>query len=143
VPRGYELLYRSPPSAVGKLRSDGYRIALDDLVFRPELGPLLELADVVKVDALALGPDGLREQVRLLAPVPLEAAPALERAPGEELSALLEREGWLGNLFGRVTDDERGDFVHATRAPLDPATLTRAYLAAIESSTALMSQAPV
>ena len=59
-------------AAVAKLRSDGYRIALDDFVFRPELGPLLELADVVKLDALALGPDGLREQVRLLGPYDVE-----------------------------------------------------------------------
>jgi EAL and modified HD-GYP domain-containing signal transduction protein len=58
--------------AVTKLRASGYRIALDDFVHRPELVPLLELADVVKVDALALGPDGLEQQAALLRPYGVE-----------------------------------------------------------------------
>jgi EAL and modified HD-GYP domain-containing signal transduction protein len=54
--------------AVAKLRAGGYRIALDDFVYSPELVPLLELADVVKLDALALGTDGLEQQVALVRP---------------------------------------------------------------------------
>jgi EAL and modified HD-GYP domain-containing signal transduction protein len=57
-------------------------------------------------------------------------------------SALLRREGRLGDLFGRVLAYERGDFVSATRAPLDAATLTRAYLQAIEWSSALLGGMP-
>lgn len=36
--------------ACTKLKASGFRLALDDFVFKPELGPLLELADYVKVD---------------------------------------------------------------------------------------------
>ena len=38
--------------ALMRLREEGYRVALDDFVFRPELESLVELADVVKVDVL-------------------------------------------------------------------------------------------
>src|SRR5439155_22230144 len=44
------------------------RIALDDFVFRPELEPLLDFCDLVKLDVLALGPAGVREQVARLRP---------------------------------------------------------------------------
>jgi EAL and modified HD-GYP domain-containing signal transduction protein len=54
--------------AVASMRADGYRIALDDFVFRPELAPLVELADVVKLDALALDGAALAEQAELLRP---------------------------------------------------------------------------
>jgi EAL and modified HD-GYP domain-containing signal transduction protein len=46
----------------------GYRLALDDFVYRPELEPLLELADIVKLDVLAHDLDGLERQVDLLRP---------------------------------------------------------------------------
>lgn len=35
----------------------GYRVALDDFVYRPELQPLLDLADVVKIDFQITPPD--------------------------------------------------------------------------------------
>jgi len=48
------------------LKQQGYRVALDDFHYRPEDKPLLELADVVKLDLQALGRDGLsREAARL------------------------------------------------------------------------------
>ena len=53
-------------AAVARLRKLGYRIALDDFVFRPDLVPLIELADYVKLDFRALGESGFREQMRLL-----------------------------------------------------------------------------
>jgi EAL and modified HD-GYP domain-containing signal transduction protein len=40
-------------AALGKLKHAGYTLALDDFVGQPELVPLLELADIVKVDVLA------------------------------------------------------------------------------------------
>ena len=52
--------------AVARLRDDGYRIALDDFVFSPERAPLLELADVVKIDVLGVGRERLQEQVDAL-----------------------------------------------------------------------------
>jgi EAL and modified HD-GYP domain-containing signal transduction protein len=55
-------------AVVGDLRRRGYRIALDDFVYRPEVEPLLGLADIVKLDVIALGPDGVAEHARRLAP---------------------------------------------------------------------------
>lgn len=52
--------------ALTQLRSEGYRIALDDFSFEAGLEPLVELAHVVKVDVLAHDDVELEEQVRLL-----------------------------------------------------------------------------
>ena len=100
------------------------------------------LARSLSGDTLSAYTVGLLSVVDALLDCTLAAAVEDLPIDAEVAGALVEREGWIGNLLGRVTDYERGDFVHATRAPLDPATLTRAYLAAIESSTALMSQVP-
>lgn len=54
--------------ALTQLRSEGYRIALDDFSFHPGLEPLVELAHVIKVDVLAHDEEELEEQVRLLKP---------------------------------------------------------------------------
>ena len=43
---------------------EGYSIALDDFRYAPELLPLLDLADVVKLDIQQLGPAGVEEHVR-------------------------------------------------------------------------------
>ena len=51
---------------ISELRSQGYTIALDDFVFRPELAALVGLAHVIKLDIRAHTPDGLREQLRLV-----------------------------------------------------------------------------
>ena len=40
-------------AACRRLKDAGYRLALDDFWWRPEMEPLVELADVVKVDVLA------------------------------------------------------------------------------------------
>ncbi len=56
--------------AVRELKHQGYRIALDDFEFQPEFAPLIELADVVKLDHLALGPERFAAQVELLKPYP-------------------------------------------------------------------------
>ncbi len=57
-------------AAVRHLKSIGYRIALDDFVFREEMRPLVELADYIKLDYRALGDRGFAEQVGLLQGVP-------------------------------------------------------------------------
>lgn len=54
-------------AAVRRARELGYRIALDDYVHAEALRPLLELADIVKVDAGALDDGALCEHARLLA----------------------------------------------------------------------------
>jgi c-di-GMP phosphodiesterase len=54
--------------ALTQLRSEGYRVALDDFTFRAGLEPLVELAHIVKVDVLVHDEGELEEQVRLLKP---------------------------------------------------------------------------
>jgi len=44
-------------AACQKLKAAGFRIALDDFVWRPDLQPLVRLADYVKVDFLLTGPE--------------------------------------------------------------------------------------
>lgn len=53
-------------AALRHLRERGYRIALDDVVYQPALDPLLELADMVKVDLPAIAADQLPAQVEVL-----------------------------------------------------------------------------
>ncbi len=55
-------------AALASLKGDGYRLALDDFVAQPPLEPLLKLADVVKIDVLALDWGEVEAQVAALAP---------------------------------------------------------------------------
>ncbi len=59
-------------AGLADLRRRGFKIALDDFVYRVEREPLLELADIVKVDILGLGEREIRERFELLAPVGLK-----------------------------------------------------------------------
>lgn len=45
------------------LKARGYSIALDDFEYRPELEPLVEIADIIKLDVHALGNQGLWQQI--------------------------------------------------------------------------------
>jgi EAL and modified HD-GYP domain-containing signal transduction protein len=49
-----------------ELRSQGFRIVLDDFVYDPSLAPLVEVADVVKIDIRAVGTVGAAEQLQPL-----------------------------------------------------------------------------
>jgi EAL and modified HD-GYP domain-containing signal transduction protein len=53
-------------SALRRLKSLDYRIALDDFVYSEELAPMVELADYVKLDFQALGARRFQEQHDLL-----------------------------------------------------------------------------
>lgn len=53
--------------AIRTLAAQGYRFALDDFVHRPELADLIPHAAFIKLDVLALGRDGVRAQLALLA----------------------------------------------------------------------------
>ena len=53
--------------ACRELKKAGYTLALDDLVSTSGLEPLLELADIVKVDFLLASPEQCREVVRVSA----------------------------------------------------------------------------
>ncbi len=50
-------------AAVRKLKERGFRIALDDFQFKESHSPLVELADLVKLDVLALDTAGLRAEI--------------------------------------------------------------------------------
>lgn len=72
-----ELLEDSTPSdaliaRLAALRAQGFRIALDDFVYRDELIPLLEVADIVKVQLPALTRRQLAEHVDRLRSYPVK-----------------------------------------------------------------------
>ncbi len=54
--------------AVAKLAEQGYEIALDDFIFRDELIPLIQVADVIKIDIRQLDEAGVAEHVSILRP---------------------------------------------------------------------------
>jgi c-di-GMP-related signal transduction protein len=53
-------------TALRELKQAGYRLALDDFEYNRHAEPLLELADVVKLDLLALGRDGISREIARL-----------------------------------------------------------------------------
>jgi len=70
-----EILEDVPPSPpviarLKALRKAGFKLALDDFVLKPGYEPLLELAQVVKLDVRQLGANDLEEQVRKIKPYP-------------------------------------------------------------------------
>lgn len=50
-------------AGVRRLREDGFQIALDDVVFEPQLAPLLDLADYIKLELPAIAPEKLPQHV--------------------------------------------------------------------------------
>jgi EAL and modified HD-GYP domain-containing signal transduction protein len=72
-----ELLEHIEPDAdvidgIKRLSAQGYAIALDDFVYHEDLQPLVQLADIVKVDVKALQRDEIRSQVHKLRRHPLK-----------------------------------------------------------------------
>lgn len=53
-------------AGVTRLSQQGYSIALDDFIYHESLQPLVELADIIKIDIMALEPDEIREHVTQL-----------------------------------------------------------------------------
>ena len=54
--------------SVRQLSHQGYLIALDDFIYDEAWRPLVEIADIIKLDVLALSPDEIDEHVKLLQP---------------------------------------------------------------------------
>ena len=54
--------------AVKKLSQDGYIIALDDFIYHDKKLPLVEIADIIKIDIIQLDEQGIREHVNKLKP---------------------------------------------------------------------------
>ncbi|WP_324768653.1 EAL and HDOD domain-containing protein [Pokkaliibacter plantistimulans] len=50
------------------LKKDGYTLALDDFVYTPAKKPFVQLADIIKLDVLALGVEEVGRQIELLKP---------------------------------------------------------------------------
>jgi len=55
-------------AGIKRLKSEGYKIALDDFVYRDEFIPLIELSDFIKIDVKALNPDQIDNHLALLKP---------------------------------------------------------------------------
>ena len=53
-------------AAVRKLSDSGYKIALDDFIYHDKMLPLIEIADIIKIDILQLDENNLREHVKKL-----------------------------------------------------------------------------
>lgn len=53
-------------AAVRRLKQEGFTIALDDFIFHERLRPLVELADLIKIDLMALEDGQLEEHVQAL-----------------------------------------------------------------------------
>ncbi len=58
--------------AVRGLRAEGYGIALDDFVYSKAIEPLIECAQIVKLDLLAIGRDGVAQQLEHLRRFPVQ-----------------------------------------------------------------------
>ena len=58
-------------SSVKRLSEQGYSIALDDFIYHESLQPLVQLADIVKIDIMAMSRDEIREHVEALRQHPL------------------------------------------------------------------------
>ena len=53
-------------TSVKRLSDSGYMIALDDFIYHDKMLPLVEIADIIKIDILQLDEQGLREHVKKL-----------------------------------------------------------------------------
>lgn len=56
-------------AALQALAQKGFCIALDDFVYHERLRPLVELADIIKIDVLQLTPEQLQEHVKRIKPL--------------------------------------------------------------------------
>ncbi|OMH33571.1 hypothetical protein BGP75_11110 [Motiliproteus sp. MSK22-1] len=54
--------------ALSRLKTEGFRLALDDFVFQDKYLPLLDIVDIIKLDVLQLSSEELVENIKLLQP---------------------------------------------------------------------------
>jgi len=74
-------------AACRELKAAGYRIALDDFVWKAELQPLVEIADYIKVDFAVTDAKGRREQFRRLNGTPVALVAEKVETQEEHLQA--------------------------------------------------------
>lgn len=91
-------------NAVKKLVDQGYRIALDDFIFDESLWPLIELAEIIKIDILALNEQQLHEHVTILKNANVKLlAEKVETQEQYELCKQLGFDYFQGYFFSRPT----------------------------------------
>ena len=59
-------------NGIKRLKAEGYRVALDDFVYRDELIPFIELADFIKIDIHALDKEEIKQQLVRLKSYPVK-----------------------------------------------------------------------
>jgi len=69
--------------SIGLLRQRGYIIALDDFIFHERLRPLVELADIIKIDLRALSRDDVVKHLQVLRQYPLKLLAEKVETPEE------------------------------------------------------------
>jgi EAL and modified HD-GYP domain-containing signal transduction protein len=91
-------------NACRRLKTLGFRLALDDFVWKPELAPLLDLADYIKIDFLLSGTEERRDLLNWLGNLPV--ALVAEKVETEEEYKRARSEGFTlfqGYYFCRPT----------------------------------------
>ena len=58
--------------AVARLSHNGFMIALDDFIYKDSLLPLVKIADIIKLDVMALSPEQTKAQMHLLRRFPVK-----------------------------------------------------------------------
>lgn len=85
-----------------RARRDGYILALDDFVLRPQFGPLLTVADIVKVDFMATPPAMRKDLAERLRGRPLQLLAEKVETEGEvEEAAAIGYTYFQGYFFCR------------------------------------------
>lgn len=88
--------------ALQLLKHQGYTLALDDYVFEQHLEPFLDVADIIKIDIMASGVDGLAERVQQLKPYNVELlAEKVETAVEVEICRDLGFKYFQGYYFAK------------------------------------------
>jgi len=91
-------------TAIRKLVDQGYIIALDDFIFNESLRPLVQLAEIIKIDLLAFSEQALKEQVTLLKQQNVKLlAEKVETQEQFQLCKKLDFDYFQGYFFSRPT----------------------------------------
>ena len=99
-------------TAVKKLSDSGYMIALDDFIYHDKMLPLIELADIIKIDILQLDEQGLRDHVKKLKP--FNARLLAEKVETQEEYELCKE---LGFIIFKVTSFVNQKLLQASVLP--------------------------
>ncbi len=91
-------------AACQQLKRDGYMLALDDFTYRPELRPLLALADIVKIDWLTTSGREIKALLgQLESPRPMLLAEKIETREAYEEARRLHFSLFQGYFFSKPT----------------------------------------